>query len=108
MLLECAGDDAVMGQVVVEGPRVAVAKLERGGCFPLRVEAVAALQFVATSGGTQFVEQSAAAHGLELLVVADEHEPPMAPLAKATRRARAPVPIIPASSTMTVVPASNT
>jgi hypothetical protein len=45
--VEGVGDDAVVGLMGRECPTVAVAELERGGSFPLLVEAVDALQLVA-------------------------------------------------------------
>ena len=67
-----AGDDPVVGEVGVEGARVAVSQLEGRGGFPVVGEAVDAFEFDRAAGGAQLGEHPAAADGLQLAGVTDE------------------------------------
>jgi hypothetical protein len=74
--VEAAGVDAAEEFVVVQGSWVAGAETEGGVGFPAVLEAVEVFEGVDASGGAEFVEQAAAAGGLQLAGVADEDESP--------------------------------
>ena len=80
VVVEGAGDDPAVGLVGVEGARVAVSQLQRGGGFPRVGEAVDAVELVDPAGGAQLGEQAAAPDGLQLAGVTDEREPPAVPV----------------------------
>ena len=108
VVVEGAGDDPAVGLVGVERRRVAGAQLQRGGGFPRVGEAVEAGQLVHPAGGAQLGEQPAPADGLQLAGVTDQREPPAAGAsARSTSWWREGVPSMPASSTITVVPAGS-
>ena len=54
LFVERAGDDSVVGDVVVECSWVAASQFEGRGCFPGFGEAVDPVEFVDTSGDGEF------------------------------------------------------
>ena len=72
-----SGDDPVVGLVGVEGAGITGSQLQRRGSLPVVFEAVEVFELVDLAVGAQFGEQAAPADGLQLAVVADEHEAPL-------------------------------
>ena len=77
VIVECAGDDPVVGLVGVEGAGITGSQLQRRGSLPVVFEAVEAFELVDSAVGAQLGEQAATADGLQLAMVTDEHEAPL-------------------------------
>ena len=84
VVVECAGDDPVVRFVGVEGARIAGSQQQRRGSLPGMDEAVQPFELVDPAVGAQFGEQAATADGLQLAMVADQHEPPLVRLGETT------------------------
>ena len=83
VIVERSGDDPVVGLVGVEGAGITGSQLQRRGSLQV-FEAVEAFEFVDLAVGAQFGEQAATADGLQLAMVADEHEAPLVRLGEVT------------------------
>ena len=80
MLLERAGNDAVVRLVGVKRAWITASQLQGRGCFPAVGEAVEVFQCFDAAVGAEFGDESAAADALELAGIADEGEPPAVPV----------------------------
>ena len=76
MIVECAGDDPVVGFVGVEGAGITGSQLQRRGSLPVVGEAVQLFEVVDSAVGAQLGEQAATADGLQLAIVTNQHETP--------------------------------
>jgi len=84
-----------------------ISELERGVLLPAFGEAVDGGELVGTADAAELVEHAAAADGLELAGVADEDQSPLLGLGEGDEGSRSPVPTMPLSSAMIVVPAGS-
>ena len=88
VVVECSGDDPIVGFVGVEGDGIAGSQLQGRGGLPVVREAVQVFELVDSAGGAQLGEQATTADGLQLAIVTDPDEAPLVRLGEA-RRVRA-------------------